>query len=62
MITMMKHLTKSKLGRRGFIWFIVPHCSQSLKEARAGTQKGRDLEAGTDTEAMEGCCLTAYLS
>jgi hypothetical protein len=45
-------MTKSKLGRKGFIHLALPHCSPSLKEARIGTQ-GRILEAGADAEAME---------
>ena len=50
-------------------WFIqltFPRCCSSPKEVRTGTHtgqeltQGRDLEAGPDAEAMEGCCLLAY--
>ena len=31
-----------------------------FNEASTGTQMGRNLEAGADAEAMEGCCLLAF--
>jgi hypothetical protein len=45
------------LGRKGFIQLILPYHYSSPKEVRTGTQAGQ--EAGTDTEAMEGCLLLA---
>jgi len=30
-------MTKSKLGKKGFIWFTLPCCSPPLKEVRDGT-------------------------
>ena len=35
-------LTENNLERKGFIWLILPHPSPSLKEIRAGTQKGQE--------------------
>jgi hypothetical protein len=43
---------RNKLGRKGFIQLILPHCCSSLKEVRTGTQAGQDT--GTDAEAMGG--------
>jgi hypothetical protein len=48
-VAVIKHHNKSKLERKGFIWFILPHCSPFLKEVRPG----RNLEA----EVMEACYL-----
>jgi hypothetical protein len=48
---------RSKLGRKGFIQLILPHCCSSPKEVRTGTQAGQ--RAGVDAEAMEGCSLLA---
>lgn len=45
-------MTKKHLGEGSFISFSVhhqKHCGQEL-------QQDRDLEAGADTEAMEGYC------
>jgi hypothetical protein len=50
-------VTKSKLGRRGFIWLILSHCSQSLKEATQELIQDRGLESEANAEAMVGCCL-----
>ena len=36
----MKHHDKSKLGRKGFIWFTLPYHYSLLKEARTETQTG----------------------
>jgi hypothetical protein len=36
------------LGKKGFIWLILPDHSPPLEELR-------NSEAGPDTEAMEGC-------
>ena len=47
---------------KGFFQLAVPHHSPSLKEIRAGAWAGSgsgDLEAGTDAEAVEECCLLA---
>jgi hypothetical protein len=48
-------MTKSKLVRKLFIWHKLSHCSSSLKEVRTENQKGRDLKAGADAEAIKGC-------
>jgi len=46
-------MTKSNLGRKGFIWLTDPE-SQSIE-----LKPGRNLEAAADAEAMEECCLLA---
>jgi len=52
-------MTRSKLGRKGFIQLTLPHCCSSPKEVRTGTQAGQ--EAGADAEVMEGCYSLACL-
>jgi hypothetical protein len=46
-----------KIGGKGFIRLILPHCCSSPKKVRTGTQTGQ--EAGADAEAMEGCYILA---
>jgi hypothetical protein len=41
------------------ILLTLPHHCSSLKGVRTGTQTGQELEAGTDAEALEECCLFA---
>ena len=55
----ISHYMGTKLGRKGFIQLMLPHCCSSPKEVRIGTQVGQ--EAGADAEAMEGCSLLACL-
>lgn len=43
-------MTKSKLGRKGFIWLIFPHYSLSPKEIRTGTQTGKESGGRSYTE------------
>jgi hypothetical protein len=50
-------MTKSKLGRKGFIQLTLSTLLFITKEVRTGTQTGQ--EAGADAEAMEGCDLLA---
>jgi hypothetical protein len=50
-------MTKSKLGRKEFIQLTLPHCYSSPKKVRMETQQDKNLEAGANREAMEGCCL-----
>jgi hypothetical protein len=50
-------MTRSKLGRKGFILLTLPYCCSSPKEVRTGTQAGQ--EAGTDAEAMGRYSLLA---
>ena len=47
-------MTKSKLGRKGFIRLTLPHSSSSLKGSEQEFRQDRDLEVGTDAEAMRG--------
>jgi hypothetical protein len=42
-IAVTKHHDKIKLGRKGFIWFVFPHCCSLLKEVRTGTQTGQGI-------------------
>jgi hypothetical protein len=55
----MNNMTKSNLGNKGFIQF-SNYCT-SLKEVMAGTQ-GWNLEAGTEAEIIDKCCLLACSS
>ena len=58
----MKPHDQSSFGREGFIWLTrTHHCSPSL-DVRAGTQTGRNLEAGADADFKEECCLLACSS
>ena len=57
----MNAMTKNSLGREELTSRALQHQSPSSKEVRVGTQ-GRDLEAGTDVEAMEECCLLVWPS
>jgi hypothetical protein len=41
-------MVKSNVGRKGFISLICPHHSSSLQVVKAGTQTGKELEAGAD--------------
>ena len=47
-------MTKSMLGRKGFIWLTPSYHSPALKELK----QGRNLEAGADAEVIEGVLLT----
>jgi hypothetical protein len=53
-------MTKSKLGRKGFIGFSF-FISKPITEGDKGRNSNRagSLEAGADAEAMEECCLLA---
>ena len=61
-IAVIKHHGQSNLGKKMFPWFMLPYHCSSLKEVRTGTKWGRNLEAGVDAEAMEGCYLLACSS
>jgi len=63
-------MTKSRLLRRGFIWFMLPYHSPSLKKPRTGTQTrpepggkrwcrghGRMVLTGLLFMACSGCFL-----
>ena len=55
------HVQKASLGRKSFfdLHFHIPvHQRKSEQELK----QGRDLKAGADAEAMEGCCLLACSS
>jgi hypothetical protein len=58
-------MTKSKLGRKGFIQLTLPSskfAGHHQRKAGQELKQGRILEAGADTEAMEECCLLTYPS
>lgn len=55
-------LTKSKLGRIGFIWLSFSHPCSLLKEVRAETPTMQQLEAGVNTEATKDCCSLDFSS
>ena len=55
--TMKRH--DNKLEMKEFIWLIRPHWSPLLMESGEELKQGRNLEAGTDAEAMEGCGFLA---
>lgn len=52
-------MTKKQVRRKGSIQLILPYHCSSPKEVRTVLTQGRDLEAGPDAEAMEGCYLLA---
>ena len=57
--TLMKHYDPSSLGRKRFI---PHHPFNHLRKAEQELKQGRNLEAGVDAEAIEGCCLLACSS
>jgi hypothetical protein len=62
-IAVMKHYDQSKLGRKGkdlfdlLFYIIVHHQMMSGQELK----QDRNLETGTDEEAMQECCLLACI-
>jgi hypothetical protein len=54
----MTHRDKSNLGRKGFGLYTAVHQGEPSQELK----QGRNLEAGADAEALEGCCLLACFS
>lgn len=52
---------KSKLGRKGFIWLSLLHCSLSLKEARAGSHTGQEPGGRSWCRVHGGMVLTGLL-
>lgn len=56
-IAIMKHHYHSKSGWKEFIWLSFPYHYPSSEEVRTVTLRARNLEAGIEAEAMEGCCL-----
>jgi hypothetical protein len=54
-------MTKSKLGKEGFIWFTVPHHSSSLEEAREETQTGQEPGGRSWCRGHEEVLLTYWL-
>ena len=53
------HDQKPSWGGKGLTQLTLLHCSLSLKKSGQELKQRRNLEAGADTEAMEGCCLLA---
>lgn len=56
-VAVIKMLSKSKQGRKGFIW-LTCYSPQLPRKAKAGTQD-RNLEEGTEAEITEEHCLVA---
>lgn len=56
---MIKHQDQKKLEERVYFSLHFQVRLLPTKEVRTGTQ-GRDLEAETEAEAMEECCLLAF--
>jgi len=54
-------VVKSKLGRKGFIWFILQCCNSSLKEVRTGTQAGQEPGDRSRCRGHGGVLLTGWL-
>jgi hypothetical protein len=59
-IAAVKHYDESNLGRKGLIQLTLPYHNSSLKKSGRDLKQGRNLEAGANTDSMEGCCLLAY--
>ena len=55
-ISVMKHHDQKQLGEER-VYFTHHSYNSPTKAVRVETHKGRNLEAGADAEAMEGCCL-----
>ena len=51
-MALIKTMTKGNLGRKGLILLPCPRSQSIIRGVRAGTQ-GRNLEAGTESEAKE---------
>ena len=58
-IAVIQHFDQSNLGRKGFIWLVVPHLSQSLKEIRPGTQSGQEPGGKSWCRAQRSVLLVA---
>ena len=54
-------MTRSKLGRKGFIWFTLPYFSSSLGEVRTRTQAGREPGSRSWCRGHGGALLTGLL-
>jgi hypothetical protein len=55
-------MTKSKLGRKGFILVTLQYHTLTAKAVRTGIQTGQNSDTGAGVEAVEECCLVASLS
>ena len=62
-IVVKKHYDQNKLESKSFIWFILLHCSLSLKEVRRGTQTQAQLPPGykISCRGYGGVLLTGLL-
>ena len=52
-------MTKSKLGKKKFVWLTYSYYSPSLKEVWTEFKHGKYLETGADAEARKKFCLLA---
>jgi hypothetical protein len=53
-MTVIKHPDERQTGEEGVIPLVISYTSSFIKST-----EGRNLEAGADAVAMEGCCLLA---
>ena len=56
-IAAVKHHDQGKLGRKGFIRLHFQITIHHWRKSGQELKQGRNLKAGADAEAMEGCCL-----
>ena len=60
-IAMMK-TPKASWGGKGLLTYSSTSIVHHGRKSRQELKQGRNLEAGVDAEAMEGCCLVACSS
>lgn len=60
-IALIKHPTKSKFGRKGFIKLTLPHCYSSPKRSQTGTQTGQEPGGRRWCRSHEGVLLIGLL-
>jgi hypothetical protein len=53
--------TQTKTRTIGFIWHMLTNHFHHGKKSRQEVKQGRNLEAGADAEAMEGCSLAYFM-
>lgn len=56
----LNNMTIRNMGMEGLITSYIPRNSLSLREVKVATEQSRNLEAGSDAEAVGGCCLLKF--
>ena len=56
-VAVINTIIKSKLGRKGLIWFPYPVSGISLREVRAGTEARREQTAASYLPTIHSLCL-----